>query len=84
MPYTAPQNNCDSGRVLVRWRALNPNATVIATDQGRREDPNMVTANAGWMDLDACHVPAFQFYASTDASNLTDVTVAIEKWSPAP
>lgn len=83
MPYTAPQNHCDSGRILVRWRALNPNATVIATDQAPR-DPSLVTANAGWMDLDACHVPAFQFAASTDASTLTDVTVAIQQWSPAP
>ncbi|MFZ2530091.1 MAG: hypothetical protein WAX14_20945 [Rhodococcus sp. (in: high G+C Gram-positive bacteria)] len=84
MPYTAPQNHCGNGRVLVRWRALNPNATVIAHNGSPREDPELVVANAGWMDLDACHVPTFQFSSSTDASTLTDVTVAIQQWSPAP
>ncbi|NKS29259.1 hypothetical protein GS534_00775 [Rhodococcus hoagii] len=83
LPYTAPQNHCGERRVLVRWRALNPNVSLIATNSDPRE-PSRITGNAGWMDLDACHVPAFQFSSSEDASNLGDVTVAIQEWQPSP
>jgi serine/threonine protein kinase len=80
--FPATQNGCGLERFLVRWRAVNPHATVVATIAGPR--PAKLTGNAGWMDIDGCSTPAFQFASSTDPSNLADVTVAVQQWAPAP
>ncbi|MFC9355159.1 protein kinase [Rhodococcus sp. NPDC057014] len=83
--FPATMNGCNNHRFLVRWRVVNPNATVIATNLNAVDSPGeQVTGTAGWMDLDGCHTPAFQFSASTNASNLTDVAIAIAQWQPAP
>nr|WP_271209019.1 serine/threonine-protein kinase [Rhodococcus wratislaviensis]GLK33465.1 hypothetical protein GCM10017611_03070 [Rhodococcus wratislaviensis] len=83
--FPATMNGCNNQRFLVRWRAVNPNATVLATNLNAIDSSGeQVTGNAGWMDLDGCHTPAFQFSDSKDASNLTDVAIAIQQWQPAP
>ncbi|MFF2026884.1 protein kinase domain-containing protein [Rhodococcus koreensis] len=83
--FPATMNGCANQRFLVRWRAVNPNATVVATHLNAADKPtDQVTGNAGWMDLSGCYTPAFQFSASADRSTLTDVTIAVQQWVPAP
>ncbi|MEE2034792.1 hypothetical protein [Rhodococcus chondri] len=83
--FPAAQNACGTGRTLVRWRAVNPSSEVVATDLNAINTPGtQVSANAGWMDLDLCHLPAFRLIDSADGSTLTDVTISIQQYLPAP
>jgi len=43
-----------------------------------------ILANAGWLDLDGCARPEFQLQADPGGSTLTDVTVRVQRWTPAP
>ncbi|WP_144376940.1 hypothetical protein [Rhodococcus pyridinivorans] len=59
--FPATMNGCDSSRFLARWRAVNNNSQLVATYLDAVGTPGMqVTGNAGWMDLDQCHTPAFR------------------------
>lgn len=83
--FPATMNGCDSSRFLVRWRAVNNNSQLVATYLDAAGTPGMqVTGNAGWMDLDQCHTPAFQLLDNADGSNLTDVTITVQQYIPAP
>jgi hypothetical protein len=83
--FPSTQNHCDAQRFLIRWRSLNPNATVAAVllDAVDNEVAREIGA-AGWMDIDGCRTPAFQFHDTTDESNLLDVVVEIQRWEPRP
>lgn len=53
--FPSTMNGCNNQRFLVRWRTLNPNATVIATDMDAAGRPGkQVSGSSGWMDLDGC------------------------------
>lgn len=83
--FPATMNGCDSSRFLVRWRAVNDNSQLVATYVDAVGTPGMqVTGNAGWMDLDQCHTPAFQLLENADGSTLTDVTITVQQYMPAP
>ncbi|MCK0517646.1 hypothetical protein [Williamsia sp. DF01-3] len=83
--FPATMNGCDNQRFLVRWRVLNPDATVVASlADVNGTVVNNATGSAGRMDLDGCLTPQFEFAESGDASNLTDITVAVQQWSPSP
>ncbi|MFD6677315.1 hypothetical protein ACFWDA_23500 [Rhodococcus zopfii] len=83
--FPATMNGCDSSRFLVRWRAVNDTSRLVATYVDAVGTPGMqVTGNAGWMDLDQCHTPAFRLLGATDGSTLTDVTIAVQQYMPAP
>lgn len=83
--FPSTMNGCNNQRFLVRWRTLNPNATVIATDMDAAgRTGKQVSGSSGWMDLDGCRTPAFQFESSTDPSTLSDVTIAVQQLAPSP
>lgn len=83
--FPAAQNGCSTGRSLVRWRAVNPTAEIVASDLNALGAPgNEATGNSGWMDLDLCHSPGFRLVGTTDGSTLTDVTVSVRQYLPAP
>lgn len=79
-------NGCGTQRFLVRWRALATDATVLARWNTQDiEFGQPTSANAGWMDLDGCRAPEFKLAGETAAgSTLTDVTVSLQRWIPAP
>jgi hypothetical protein len=83
--FPATMNGCDQQRFLVRWRvvsegidvhalAVDTVGGVVAVADGR----------SGWMDLDGCHIPAFEFAGSSLGSNLTDVTVEVQHYWVSP
>ncbi|WP_207843031.1 DUF2510 domain-containing protein [Williamsia soli] len=83
--FPATMNGCDNQRFLVRWRVLNPNATVVASlADANGTAVNNATGSSGRMDSDGCLTPQFEFAESSDASNLTDIAVSVQRWSPAP
>lgn len=83
--FPSAQNGCSTGRTLVRWRAVNPTADVVATDLDALGRPGSeVRGNSGWMDLDLCHSPGFRLMGTDDGSTLTDVTVVVQQYLPAP
>lgn len=78
---TPTMNACGNWRYLVRWRAVRPDAVVTAGAMNPIDEvDSQVTGNAGWMDLDNCHVPAFR----AAGGSLADVTVSVQMWTPAP
>lgn len=40
--------------------------------------------SSGWMDTDGCEAPALELVSTNDSGNLTDVTVEVQQWWPAP
>lgn len=70
----------------MRWRAVDEAATVLArwnTQDIEFGEPT--SANAGWMDLDGCRAPEFELSGETPGGGtLTDVTVSLQRWTPAP
>lgn len=84
-PFPASQNGCNSARFLVRWRATAEDSMVEATAMGYGIKPGeTVVGQAGWMDLNGCEEPAFRLQGRSDGSTLTDVTVSVQRWFPAP
>ncbi|MDH6284927.1 serine/threonine-protein kinase [Prescottella agglutinans] len=80
-PFTPTMNHCGNWRYLVRWRAIHPDVVVTAGALNPVDNTDgQVTGNAGWMDLDNCHVPAFQAVRGS----LADLTVSVQSWNPAP
>jgi hypothetical protein len=86
--FPATMNGCDDQRFLLRWRTINQAVTVDAQPVGANgaQSGTQVTGAAGWMDFDGCQTPQFRFHGTppTGATNLTDVTVSVEQWLPAP
>lgn len=83
--FPSTMNGCNNQRFLVRWRALNPNVAVIATDMDAANRPgDEVTGSSGWMDLDGCRKPAFQVDSRTNPNTLSDISIAVRQFLPAP
>ena len=83
--FPSTMNGCDNQRFLVRWRAVNSTAQVAARwGQSGVNFGQPILANAGWLDLDGCARPEFQLQADPGGSTLTDVTVRVQRWTPAP
>lgn len=53
-----------------------------ATNMPTPKAGDTVTGAAGWMSLDGCQAPLFQFKPGADQGSLTDVTIAIERYRP--
>lgn len=89
--FPATMNGCNGGRFLVRWRALDDGANVVAAagvpnEQGSIEGEPVAQADghSGWMDLDGCQAPVFRMSsAMPDGQNLEDVTVEVQSYRPA-
>lgn len=80
--FPATMNGCSLQRFYVRWRAVNPSATVevtfLSTDEIVLATP--ASGSAGWMSGYGCGQPAFRLEQSDDGSTLTDVAVEVQQW----
>ena len=94
-PFTL--NGCDSQRFLVRWRGVTADAQIaarwgqgaakfdksVAADATNFGTP--VVAHAGWLDINGCYLPEFKLQVATSkGATLSDVTVRVQRWVPAP
>lgn len=79
-------NHCDGQRFLVRWRAISPNVLIDAFWLGADGmSGQIITTNAGWMDVDGCATPTFHYSQSNSGpGNLATITAEIQQWSAAP
>lgn len=76
-------NGCSQQRFYIRWRSVNPNATIEAAlissfDEILLHGP--APGAAGWMSSYGCAQPAFRFITSTDDSSLSDIVVEVQQW----
>lgn len=82
--FTPTMNGCNLTDYLVRWRTVDEDRTVTAYAVDSVGDTHgEVTGSDGWLHLDGCHVPGFEFdSADDDISNLADITVTVQTWRP--
>lgn len=78
--FPSTMNGCADQRFLIRWRAVDSTAKLEAGIAGG----GSVTANAGWMGIDGCEMPRIQVVSFDDGASLTDVTIDVQRWVPAP
>jgi serine/threonine protein kinase len=81
--FPATMNGCSQQRFYIRWRSVNPNATIEASlissfDEILLHGP--APGAAGWMSSYGCAQPAFRFITSTDDSSLSDIVVEVQQW----
>ncbi|MGY1592265.1 hypothetical protein ACI79D_09850 [Geodermatophilus sp. SYSU D00708] len=83
--FPATMSGCDQQRFLVRWRVVSTGVDVHAYSLDVLGDVTVeATGRSGWMDLDGCSTPGFEFAASDSGSNLTDVAVEVQQWWATP
>ncbi|MEO5663743.1 MAG: hypothetical protein ABIR39_10695 [Nocardioides sp.] len=82
-PFPATMNGCDTSRFLVRWRTVNPDSKLLSGWISGEVADAVQPAESGWMSLDGCQTPQWQLL-SPAGNFLTDVTVDIQEWKPAP
>lgn len=83
--FPATMNGCDDQLFLVRWRSIAEGAPVQASWTHGPLRGDELTTDAGWMSVDGCQTPQFRVaHSFSGGSNLTDVTVDVQAWTPAP
>lgn len=82
--FPATMNGCNNQRFLVRWRAISDAIIDAFWLDGAGHPSQIVSANAGWMGVGGCQVPALHLSNSNPANSLSDVTVDVQRWTPAP
>lgn len=81
--FPATMNGCDDQRFLIRWRAVNDSAEIMASWSGDVAS-GLSPSSAGWLALDGCETPQFELAGSADGSTLSDVSIDVQQWVPAP
>jgi len=84
-PFPATMNGCATSLFLVRWRAVDDSSTVVSgwTQSGQLPQ-RLAPAAAGWMVLDGCQTPRWRLDDAPNGGTLTDLTVDVQEWAPAP
>jgi len=81
---------CSGGFWTLRWRSMNPSVSVrgsavndgLLTGDSTTSLVEGAAGGAGFISGFECETPAFAFVSSSDPSNLVDVAVEWQFWSP--